>query len=68
MPLSSLSDDPQVRPKGADAYEYVDPSLESLSSAQKVLMRMGPQNARVVQDKLREIGLALGIPADELKQ
>lgn len=68
VPLSSLPDDPQVRPKGADAYEYVDPALESLSSAQKVLMRMGPQNARVVQGKLREIGLALGIPADELKQ
>ena len=68
--LSSPPDHPQVRPKGADtdAYEYVDPMLESLSSAQKVLMRMGPQNARVVQNKLREIGLALGIRPEELKQ
>jgi hypothetical protein len=30
-------------------------------------LRMGPQNARVIQAKLREIGLALGIPAEELQ-
>ena len=36
-------------------YTYVDPSPESLSSAQRQLSRMGPRNQRIVQAKLREI-------------
>lgn len=36
-------------------YEYADPSLQSLSAGQKVLLRMGPQNAGRVKAKLREI-------------
>jgi hypothetical protein len=48
------------------AYEYADPSLESLSAAQKHLLRMGPRNVRAIQAKLREIAAALGIPADRL--
>jgi hypothetical protein len=67
VPIAQLPDNAAVRPKGADAYEYVDPKLEALTPAAKVLLRMGPKNARIVQDKLREIGLALGIPGESLK-
>jgi hypothetical protein len=35
-------------------WEYADPSLEGRSAGQKLLIRMGPQNARVIKAKLRE--------------
>jgi hypothetical protein len=35
-------------------YEYADPALESLSSGQKMLLRMGPVNERRLKIKLRE--------------
>ena len=35
-------------------YEYADPALESLSSGQKILIRMGPDNARRLKAKLAE--------------
>jgi hypothetical protein len=40
-------------------YAYADPSLESLSAAQRQLLRMGPDNVRKIQDKLREIKAAI---------
>jgi hypothetical protein len=36
-------------------YEFADPSLESRSSGQKLLLRMGRDNAAAVKLKLREI-------------
>jgi hypothetical protein len=36
-------------------YEYADPSLQSLSAGQKVIVRMGPENGAKVKAKLREI-------------
>jgi len=36
-------------------YEYADPALESLSAGQKVLIRMGSDNAAVVKEKLRAL-------------
>lgn len=48
------------------SYEYADPGLESLSPAQKQLLRMGPRNVRAIQAKLREIAGQLGIPPDHL--
>ena len=41
-------------------YAYMDDSLESLSPAQKQLLRMGPKNVALIQDKLREFETALG--------
>ena len=41
-------------------YKYADPKLESLSSGQKVLIRMGPENESAVKAKLRELRAALG--------
>jgi hypothetical protein len=40
-------------------YEYKDPNLESRSSGQKLLMRMGPANEAVMKAKLRELRAAL---------
>jgi hypothetical protein len=50
------------------SYTMADPELENLSKAQKHLIRMGPENVRKIQAKLREIGLALGIPENKLSQ
>lgn len=51
----------EVQPQGA-LYAYASPELEGLSSAQKHLLRMGPQNMRTIQTKLRELQSALGLP------
>ena len=45
-------------------YTYVERRLEALAPAQKQLLRMGPQNARKVQDKLRELARAMKLPID----
>jgi len=50
----------------AVSYEYADPRLESLSAAQKHLLRMGPRNLPLVQRKLREVAAELGMTADRL--
>ncbi|MET3493448.1 DUF3014 domain-containing protein [Variovorax boronicumulans] len=34
-------------------YEYVDPKLEALSSGQKIMVRMGPENERKLKASLR---------------
>lgn len=36
-------------------YQYADPSLEALSSGQKILLRMGPENEAILKTKLREL-------------
>ncbi len=36
-------------------YVYADPALESLSAGQKVLIRMGPENAAAIKAKLSEL-------------
>jgi hypothetical protein len=36
-------------------YEYADPDLESRSAGQKLLLRMGPANERIIKAKLREL-------------
>jgi hypothetical protein len=36
-------------------YEFVDPELENRSSGQKLLIRMGSQNAAILKAKLREL-------------
>lgn len=51
----------EVQPRGA-LYAYASPELEGLSAAQKHLLRMGPQNMRTIQGKLRELQSALGLP------
>ncbi len=47
-------------------YAFADPRLEELSPAQKQLLRMGPENVRTIQGKLREIATQLGIDGSRL--
>jgi len=47
-------------------YQMADEDLEDLSDAQKHLLRMGPQNVRKIQSKLREMAVALGVPENQL--
>jgi hypothetical protein len=54
-----------VEPRGG-AWAFANAGLEALSPAQKLLIRTGPANAKRIQARLREIGVALGIPADQL--
>lgn len=53
-----------VRPKVM--YQFADPALESLSAGQKMMIRMGPDNAYIVKAKLRELRAVLtgSQPAD----
>jgi len=44
-------------------YEFADPDLETRSAGQKILIRMGAENARRVKVKLLEIREALAQPA-----
>jgi hypothetical protein len=48
------------------SYAYSDERLESLSAAQKQFLRMGPRNVRIIQAKLRDLALYLGIPSARL--
>ncbi len=43
------------------SWDFADPKLQSLSSAQRQFLRMGPRNMRIVKAKLREIAPLLGI-------
>lgn len=52
----------ELVPEGGTAWEYRDPELEELNPAQKHLLRMGPENVRRVQAKLRELSEALDLP------
>ena len=40
-------------------YQFADPSLQGLSAGQKLLLRMGPDNAAKLKARLREIRAAL---------
>jgi hypothetical protein len=40
-------------------YTYADPGLESRSAGQKLLIRMGPENAAVIKAKLTELRAAI---------
>jgi len=41
-------------------YMLANPEFENLSAAQKHLLRMGPDNMRLIQGKLRTMALSLG--------
>jgi len=61
-----VADPIRVEPKGGVAYQYADPKLESLTAAQKHLLRTGPRNVRVVQSALRQLAISLGVASDRL--
>jgi hypothetical protein len=49
-------------------YRIADSKWEKLSDAQKHLLRMGPDNVRLIQEKLRDLAAALRIPPDQLPE
>ena len=53
----------RLEPAGAVEYKYADARLEALTQPQKQLLRMGPRNIGIIQGKLRDLALAIGIPA-----
>ena len=57
----------RVQPARGTNYAYADEALEGLSSAQRQLLRLGPERANRVKEHLRRFGTALGIPADRLR-
>jgi hypothetical protein len=61
----SLDANVALVPQGA-VYAFDDEALETLTPPQKQLARMGPRNERIIQEKLRQIALAVGINADRL--
>jgi hypothetical protein len=46
-----------VRPKVF--YQFADPKLEALPAGQKLLIRIGPQNAAILKDKLQQFRAAI---------
>jgi hypothetical protein len=57
----------EVRPASQGiGYVFADPNLEALSGAQKQLLRTGPDNVRKIQQGLRTMARALGIPDSRL--
>jgi len=41
-------------------YQFADPDLDGRSAGQKIMLRIGPENARIVKAKLREFRRAIG--------
>lgn len=54
----TLPDDVELMRNEAN-WVYMDPELESLTALQKQVLRMGPENAELVQQKARELRGAL---------
>lgn len=46
---------PPALEKNVTTYKYADPNLEQQSPLAKQLMRMGPENQRIIQEKAREL-------------
>jgi hypothetical protein len=51
---------PRLVPKGL-VYAFADEKLEKLGPVEKLLLRMGPRNTRLIQTKAREIAAALDL-------
>ncbi|MEP7306494.1 MAG: DUF3014 domain-containing protein [Acidobacteriota bacterium] len=52
-------------PKGI-GYAFADERVEHLTGAQRLLLRTGPRNTRIIKGRLRDIGIALGIAPGQL--
>ena len=60
-PISAPAEEIEVVPGDGVGYQFADPALEALSPAEKHLLRMGPENARRIQDWLRALRSELGL-------
>jgi len=67
LKVPAIDGDVRVEQAGEGiGYEYADGRLESLSGAQKQLLRMGPKNIRIIQSQLRTFAMTIGIPVSRL--
>ena len=57
---------PLVRPKVF--YQFSDPKLEALPAGQKLLIRMGPQNASIIKQKLQQFRAAITATPPQMSQ
>jgi hypothetical protein len=55
-----------VRPKVF--YQFSDPKLEALPAGQKLLIRMGPQNAGIIKQKLQQFRAAITATPPQMSQ
>ncbi len=53
----------EVVPGVGTTWAYADPQLERLTDVERQLLRMGPRNERLVQEKARALSRALALPA-----
>lgn len=53
LEVKPIDGEVELVPKGA-VYAFADPALEALSAAEKQVLRLGPENGRVLQRQLRE--------------
>jgi hypothetical protein len=56
-----VPDRPMEVREAVGRYVYVSRDAESLTPAEKHMLRLGPENARRVQEKLREVAQGLGL-------
>ena len=66
LAVPAIDGDVRVQQGEGIGYEYADARLESLSGAQKQLLRMGPDNIRIIQAQLRTFAAAIGLPSSRV--
>ena len=67
LQVPAINGDIRVEQTGEGiGYEYADARLESLTGAQKQLLRMGAKNIRIIQSQLRTFAMTVGIPSSRL--
>jgi len=63
-----IADGPVEVVESGAVYKFKDAKLESLGPVEKHLLRMGPKNEKVIQQKATDILEALGLPQPTAKQ
>lgn len=66
LAVPAIDGDVPVQQGEGIGYEYADDKLESLTGAQKQLLRMGPDNIRIIQAQLRTFAAASGIASSRV--
>jgi len=66
LAVPAIDGDVRVQQGEGIGYEYANDKLESLTGAQKQLLRMGPDNIRIIQAQLRTFAAAIGIASSRL--
>jgi hypothetical protein len=59
--IPQLDAEPSLVQQGPGLYVWESPELEKLTPAQKLLLRLGQENVRLVRNKVEELGTAIGL-------